>query len=186
MMHPSPHRPDLPGSLIAKLGRKSEPEMSVLATELYEIVKSHVSGMISYDADDPRRSRIAISYWAIAFAAAKAWKIAFLTLVSLLVFPPVARARSHCFAGPSRRRAIGPEPARRPAKARRRDYFPDCCAVSSRPLRVQIIAPPHSSAALRPTRGSRGASYAGLWSAHAAGMVPRYIEGDDQWQQSAL
>lgn len=34
--------------------------------------------------------------------------------------------------------------------------------------------------------GSRGASCAGPWSAHAAGMVPRHIQGDDQWQLSAL
>lgn len=35
-------------------------------------------------------------------------------------------------------------------------------------------------------RGSRGASCAGLWSAHVAGMVPRQFQGDDQWQLSAL
>lgn len=34
--------------------------------------------------------------------------------------------------------------------------------------------------------GSRGASCAGLWSAHVAGMVPRQFKGDDQWQLSAL
>lgn len=34
--------------------------------------------------------------------------------------------------------------------------------------------------------GARGASCAGLWSAHAAGMVSRQQSGDEQWQQSAL
>jgi hypothetical protein len=34
--------------------------------------------------------------------------------------------------------------------------------------------------------GSRGALCAGLRSAHAAGMVPRFSEGEDPWQLSAL
>lgn len=42
MLHPSPHHPDLPGSLIAMPGRKlASPIISVLTLGLYENAKSH-------------------------------------------------------------------------------------------------------------------------------------------------
>ena len=47
MLHPSPHHPDLPGSLIAKPGRKlASPIISVLTLGLYENAKSHALDMV--------------------------------------------------------------------------------------------------------------------------------------------
>ena len=48
MLHPSPHHPDLPGSLIAKPGRKlASPIISFLTQGLYENAKSHALDMVS-------------------------------------------------------------------------------------------------------------------------------------------
>lgn len=47
MLHPSPHHPDLPGSLIAKPGRKlASPIISVLTLGLYENAKSHALDIV--------------------------------------------------------------------------------------------------------------------------------------------
>lgn len=47
MLHPSPLHPDLPGSLIAKPGRKlASPIISFLTQGLYENAKSHALDMV--------------------------------------------------------------------------------------------------------------------------------------------
>ena len=72
MLHPSPHRPDLPGSLIAKSGRKlASPIMSALAHGLYENAKSHALDKVFWPpGNEPMGGRTANSGAAALIAAA--------------------------------------------------------------------------------------------------------------------